>query len=262
MSGPGAPSECRGPARLLSVGARRSLRCIWKVPAVCVSGSQSVSGPGGPLPALFVSGPGGSLPRSFCQGPALCVGARRFVPGPGAPPECQGPALFVLAPSALCRGPALLLSVVARRFSPRLFLSGPGALCVGARRSLCRGPRSVSGPGALCVGARRSCVGARRSLGRGSALSGVGVEARCSSAKTLCLEGPGDLCVRSRCFLSRSPGALCRGSVSGPGAPCGALCRSPAVHSQAFIFQSVLGLALTVCHAGPGALCVGARRPF
>ena len=58
----------------------------------------------------------------------------------------------------LCRAPAL--SVSGPGDFRALFVLGPGALCVGARRSLCRGPALslcdalalfVSGPGALCV---------------------------------------------------------------------------------------------------------------
>ena len=144
--------------------------------------------------------------------------------GPDASSECRDPALFLLGPGALCvgarrslrRGPALWgVGVAARQSTPKtlfsryrrsvlglaltvclsmpaLFVSGPGALSIGLRRSLsgrivsiselgalrrslCRGPAvSLSGPGALCRGpARRSlcrgCVGARHSLRQGPA---------------------------------------------------------------------------------------------
>ena len=88
-------------------------------------------------------------------------------------------------------------------------MSGPGALCVGARRSLCQAPAlSVSGPGALCVRPRRClcrgpalsvsgpgavCVGARRSLCQAPALSVSGPGAVCGAA--LSVSGPGSLCV-------------------------------------------------------------------
>ena len=123
---------------------------------------------------------------------APCVRSRRFL--------CWGAALFVSgpesvrAPRSLCRGPALSPSLCRARRSlydalralcvrgPTLFVSGPGALLVGARppcfaarRSLCRGPAlSVSGPSALCVGARR-CL--------------------CRGSAALSVYGPGALCV-------------------------------------------------------------------
>ena len=114
--GPPRRSLCRGPARLLSVGAgapcvvaRHSLRLEGPA-GLCVGPpcflSRSVSGPGGPL-----------------RGPALC--------GPGRS-LCRGPALLASGPGALCRGST----------------SRPNDLCVRARRSLSVGP-------ALCVGARR-----------------------------------------------------------------------------------------------------------
>ena len=128
-----------------------------------------------------------SFPDALCRAPALsvlgpdtlCVGARHslalFVRSRRSP--CRGPALF--RPS-LCRGPAFsesepgALSSLCRCLAVSVSQPGalslmlaPGALCVGARRSLtrcvgarrslCPGPAlSVSGPGALCVGPRRS----------------------------------------------------------------------------------------------------------
>ena len=95
----------------------------------------------------------------------------------------------------LCRAPPLSGCLC---WAPALSVSGPGALCVGAWRSLCRGlALSVSGPGALCV--RPWC-----SLCRALALS---------------VSGPGALCVGPVLSVS-GPGALCRAvvlSVSGPG---------------------------------------------
>ena len=99
------------------------------------------------------------------SGPAPCALQERSL-GPGA--LCRGPALFVSLPGTVCRGPALLLCVGARRS-----VSGPGALC-DAGPALCLSG-FVSGPGAPCVGARRSCVGpsvgARHSFYRAPDLS-------------------------------------------------------------------------------------------
>ena len=165
--------------------------------------------------------------RSFCRGPALfCVGARRFVSGPGGP-------------------------------LPALFLSA-GAPCVGARRSLCRGPalcvvarRSVSGPGAFCVGARRSffCVGGRRCRGSASGPS--------APLARLSLSGPGSLCVGPRRFLSRS--------LSGPGCPLPCLCRGPALlvsgrslrRGPALLVSGPGGPLPALFVSGPDALCRG-----
>ena len=59
----------------------------------------------------------------------------------------------------------------------------PSALCVGPRRSLCRGPAlSVSGPGALCVGARLSLC-------------------RPCRAPALSVSGPSALCVAPKAFI-------------------------------------------------------------
>ena len=109
--------------------------------ALCVWAWRFVSGPGGPLPALFLSGPCVGHRRSVCRGPAL------FVSGTGA--------LYVGARRSFYRAPALSVRVC---LEPGLFLYRSSALfsalCLGARRSpavsLCRGP-------ALCVGV---CVGA------------------------------------------------------------------------------------------------------
>ena len=233
MSRPGARSECRGPARLLSVGARRSL---CRGPALLVSGPRaacvrdrrcrgSASRPGAPLrrlsgkvPAICVSGPG-AFCRGLCQGLAvlfrLCL--------------CRGPALFVSGPGAPCVG--------ARRVHSQDFIFQIPAVCVGSGAYCCLSRPCVSGPGALCVGARRLSVGARRSLCRGPAL--------CVGAPTLLLS------VGARRFSALCVGARRAVSVSGPGdlrrfvsGPCAlSECRSPA------LFVS-----------GPGAPCAGARR--
>ena len=95
--------------------------------------------------------------------------------------------------------------------------SGPGALCVGARPSLCRGPAlSSSSHGALCVRRGRSLrrapalpgalwVGARRSLRRAGALS-------------LSASGPGALLLSICVGICVGPPALWHPS-SGPRTP-------------------------------------------
>ena len=111
-----------------------------------------------------------------------------------------------------------------------------------------KGPALLSGPGALCVGTRYS-------------LSRVGVGARRSSPKTLfsryrrsvcrvwrflsvcggptiCVSGPGALCVETRRSVCRSPALF----VSGPGALSIGLWRS-----------------LSGCVWNPDCFCIGAR---
>ena len=173
-SGPGA--LCVGPRRsfvsgpgALCVGTRRSQ---WRALALSATGpALSVSGPtlsvsrpgrlciGAPwvgarrslslylcrAPALSVSGPGAigvRVRRSWCGAPALsvsfCVRARCSLRRASALSSlCRDLCRAWRSPSA-CVGPgALSLSV-----------SGPDALCVGARCSLCRDPvvsRSLSG---------------------------------------------------------------------------------------------------------------------
>ena len=56
---------------------------------------------------------------------------------------CRGPALSMSGPGrspqrSLCRGPCSALSRCSLCGAPAVLVSGPGALCVGARRSLCR----------------------------------------------------------------------------------------------------------------------------
>ena len=142
-------------------------------------------------PALFVSGPGAcsGARRSLCRGPALLVS------GPGAPcigdRRCRGSTLRPGAPlrRLSLEGPGdgvLSVAVRVRAGAPALFVLGPGAPCVGARRSLLPSPHFADTgglcwvwrllwPGAFCrgpalllsVGARRSsalCVGARRAF--------------------------------------------------------------------------------------------------
>ena len=241
-SGPGAlcPGSASGPPNTFFSRYRRSVLglpltvCLSRPNALCVGARCSLCR----ALALFMSGPGGPLPALFLSGPAVCVGARR---------------------GALCGGPARLLSVGAwRSLGPALFVSGPGAPCAGSgvgigaqpktlfsgyRRSVlglaCRGPTiCVSGPGALCVGAallvsgpgapyelffasgpgavggRRWGGRSRRSVCRVPVLSvAVCVGAR-RSWPCLC-RGPA-LCVRARCSLYRGPALL----ATGPGALC------------------------------------------
>ena len=154
-------------------------------------------------------------------------------------------------------------------------MSGAGALCVGARRSVCRGPalfvsgpalsvgarRSffVSGPGALCAGARlsfhrapalsvRVCVEPGLFLYRSSALlSALCVGARHSPPFSLCRDPA--LCVGVCVRAWRSPVASETGSVT----LRRSLCRGPA------LFLSGPG-GLCRLFASGAALCVGARR--
>ena len=197
----------------LCLGARRSLCRGGALRPLSVSG-PSVSGPAalsvrlGPQHSPFCVRPHRSLcrapaRRSLCRAPAL-AGAL-----------VSGPALFVWGSVSrpgtllrfLCRTPAFSVGVGvgARRSSPktffvrsrrsmcrsRRFLYGPGALYVGAQRSVCRGPTiCVSGPGALCVGA-----------------------ALCVRGPTLFVSGPargpaGTLCVGAQRLSASGPGAL------------------------------------------------------
>ena len=253
-------SLCRAPT--LCVGAQRSLcqgpalLCVWhqrsrarrslcggpaRFSTLCVGARRSVSGPGavcvGPrrCPALSVrvgigarrsfsaqclcrvSSRPGSL--SLCRAPHLCVGAcqsssplsvsRRSLSGSVSRPGGPFQALFVSGPGALC----------------------VGALCVGARRALCRGPALfASRPGAPCVGTRRFgfspktlFVRSRRSVsGPLLALFVSGPGALCRGAA---LFVPCTLCVRARLPLCRGP-AL---SVGGRRRPLPhSLCQVPA----------------------------------
>ena len=93
--------------------------------------------------------------------------------------SCRAPAQTVLGPDTESAGPDTDSdSARARHKRAGLCRAGPAAwrLCVAAPASLCQGPAlSVSGPGALCVGARRSLYREPgRSLCRGPALSVLG----------------------------------------------------------------------------------------
>ena len=170
---------------------------------------------------------------SLCRGLALSAS----VPG----------AVYVGAqgsPGALCVGP--------RRSSgrggplPMLAVSGPDGLCVALRRSLCGGPALfVSGLGALSVGARRSlhvsgpsalCVGARRFWA--VSVSGPGGLSLCRVS----MSGPGG---RPALSMARAvyvgPRRSLSGSLSGPGSPPMLFVSGPDAVSV----------------SGPGALCVG-----
>ena len=124
--------------------------------------------------------------------------------GPGALPP--------LSVSGLCR---------ARR---SLGFGASGALCLGCRRSLYRGPAlSVSGPGALCA----------LFVSRFGASVSVSGPQRCALCGTVGPHRSLAVCVGARRSLCRGPVSLCQGS--------GPLCRAP---------------ALSVSE--PGTLCVGA----
>ena len=284
MSGPGF--LCRGLFRRYLCRSVGAWRFLCRGPALLASGPGALcralaSGPGGPLPRLYVPGFGGlcvgsntvclsvclSRPgvrarRSICRGPA------RFVSGVGAETWtlCVGPrALWVGARRSFYWAPAL--SVRARTISvselgvlqPGLFLYRNSAffsaLCVGARRSpavsLCQDP-------ALCVGV---CVGARWwSLFLGG-FSGLYISARRSVSA---LSGPGALCRGPLRRGPLGPGALYQESASGPGGSLprlsllrrGGLCVGPFSGSVSGPGGHLPSLFVT----GPGAFCVGARR--
>ena len=154
-----------------------------------------------------------------------------------------------------------------------LYGSSPGALSVGAQRSLCRGPAlSVSGPallpGTLFVGAQQSsfdalCVGPPAVSCGGLCVGPLsGPNAVCVGASSLC-QGPA-LC-RGPALSASGPGALSVGaqcSACGPG-DVWALCRVPALAVSGpgtLRVSPALSGALCVGLSGPSALCVGARR--
>ena len=136
---------------------------------------------------------------------------------------CVGPRR---SPAALCVGPRRCVCPLCR--TPALSVSGPGVLCVGARRSARRGPTLCVGPGGLCVGPAALCWGLGVCVSGPSALCG----GRHSLCRALALSLSGR---RSRRSLCRA--LLCRPFCVGPR-------RSLAVR------------------LGPGALCVRARRSF
>ena len=130
-----ACSLCRGPALSVGVcvGARHSLCRALAVsvsvpgPALFVPGPDSVSGARSPLPTLSVRllvSVSGSL-----RGPALSVSGQALAR--------RSPALSVSEPA---RAPAVLRRHPALSVGVRRSVSGPGALFVGPRLSLCRGP--------------------------------------------------------------------------------------------------------------------------
>ena len=237
MSGPGALSVgarhslCRGRRSVSWPGAPSLCRGPALCVALCVGARRFVSGPGGPLSTLFLSGPG-----------ALCWGflSRSLLSGPGA--------LCVGVQRSLRRGPAL--SVRGRRWGPAVLsqdsifqapavcVSGPIAFCLSleAQRSVCRRPALfVSGPGALSVGARRSLCRGPALFYRAPALSVrvwspdcFCIGARRSSA--LSVWGPGGTLRRRVCGDRRSP--VVSETVAGPAlfvSGPGALCRAPAL---------------------------------
>ena len=239
VSGPGAPSECRGPA--LCVGARRFSPALF------------LSGPGALRrgATLFVSGPGA---RSECRRPArragaLCVGARRSLCR-GGDQRCRGSASRPGAPLRRLswKVPAICVSgpAGARRSIPKTSFSRYRRSVLGLALTVCLSRPCVSEPGALCVEAVLSvavCVGARRS-------------------------SSGLVCVGARRSVSRSraPCVGARRSVSGPGGDRRSLCRGPALCIG--LRRSLSGpgcvwscSALSV--SGPDALrrslCAGAR---
>ena len=156
-------------------------RSKWGPGAFCVGPRRSLSGPGAlsvgaqrslPGPGGLCVGAPGALCRGRCRGPAVL--SSRSVCWARRSPRFG--ALCVRVLCALCRDPALLC-VGARCRAPALCLSGPGAFCVLCRgpalsvsgcADLCRGPALSCPAPALCVGARRSLcrVGCRRSLRR------------------------------------------------------------------------------------------------
>ena len=123
-----------------------------------------------------------------------------------AGPQCslrRGLALLRYFLAALVLGPG------APKVRPRpLSVPCPSALCVGARRSLCRGQAlSVSGyAGALSIGRRR-----QRSLCRGLELSMSGLALSISGAGALCA-GPRSSLNRGPALYLHRPGALCVGA--------------------------------------------------
>ena len=249
---PARRSLRRGPA---PSGVGVGDRCSF-CGAVCVGARRSVSGPG----ALCVGARHSfyQTRRSLCRGPAApCVAARCSLSrlGVGAwrsSPKtlfsryrrsvcrvwrflsvCRGSTICacVGARRSVCRGPASLCQGPAR--GPALFVSGPGALCVG-------GPALfLSGSGALCQGA----FGARLFLYRSSALFGALQRSLCQGPAAVSLRrGVGDWVAVSVRLRGLYVGA--RRSVSGPGGP----------------LPRLIWHVLAVCVSGPGAFCRGLRR--
>ena len=187
---------------VLEPGARPALSVSWAGagPALCVSAPGALS--------LSVRGPG-----ALCPALSLCVGAGCSL--------CRGRAL---SRWALCVGAprSLALCVSVRR---SLALCPALSFCVGAGCSLRRGRvLSASGPGALCVGAGRSLAGLSGSVCRGPALS----QARRSVSGALCVglfvSRQGGLCVGPIRF--RGPTAWGRSSACHPGPQPRSVCHT------------------------------------
>ena len=253
------------------VGARRSSSGFG---APCVGARRSLSGPT-PKTSFsryrrFVMGlaltvcllrPCVSGPRSLCRGPVfVCRDRRSLCRGPalsgrrrGLAVHSQdsfsryrrsvlGLALSVEAQRSVCRGPTLFVSGSA------LFVSGPGALCVGlvSRRAFCWGP-------ALCRDRRFLCRGPARQPGAFSECRGPALLAS-GRSPAVCVSGHGAfssglVCVGARRSVS-GPGALCQGTGAlgiGPGA----LCLGPGALS--------IGLrrSLSGCVWSPDCVCIG-----
>ena len=134
-------------------------------------------------------------------------------------------------------------------------MSGPGALCVGPRRSLCWAPALTVcwRPGALCVGFRRFLCRGSVSRCRAPAVS--------VSAPPLSASGPGALAALS----ASGPGALYVGrrhSVSGPF--CVELCRARRCVGARRSLRRALPLSRSL--SGPATLgfraCSSDLHPF
>ena len=252
------PLSVSGPGTLsLSVSGLGALS-LAMLGTVAVSWSSALS--------LSVLGPA-TLPAVSVSGLAVSVGAlsvsgpRRSLSAPAL--SVSGPGALCVGPQrSLCRAPALSVSGLGALFVGALFVSGLGALC-GARRSMCRDPAlSASGPGALCVGTQRSL----RSLCRRSLCRSL------CRAQVVSVSGPGSLCVgawRSLCWAPPSgPGIYCvaRRSLCWASAlslSCRArrcLCRDP----SAFSVSDPGGLSLcrrpVFSASSRGALCVGTHH--
>ena len=148
-------------------------------------------------------------------------------------------------------------------------MSGPGALCVGARR--CVGPArrfQKSSPGALSVGlllaSGRRCRGWRRGPVSPNTLFVRSRQSVCrAQALSVAISVRGPAVLFRRC-LCRAPALF----ASGPGAPV--WCRGPALLASgpaapcAGARRSFCHRAPALCLSAPGALrrylCVGTRR--
>ena len=165
-------------------------------------------------------------------------------------------ALSVSGPGALCAGARRSLAVCVEARRSLHWLAGPAALCVRARRSLYRAPAlPVSGPGALCV-ARRTLCRAPRYLCLCPALSVSGPALSMCRAQPLC--GPRrSLCWgRAVCVGARRSCVDLPPSVSGDALPA----LSVPQHSLCRAWHAVCrALWVGPCQARRG-ICVGAQR--